>query len=328
MDKIQSTVTSTRIRLARNVKNLPFPNRLSGEEGIYTLLAKVQKTCDALFPNKYYKIDGMDRYESESLVERHLISRNLQKSKYGGAFISESEDISVMVFEEDHLRIQSIMRGFNLENAYNAVAKIDSELKKNVEIAFDQKLGYLTACPTNLGAAMRASVMLFLPGLTKLGLIDNIIMKFQDLGMTIRGIYGEGSKAEGYVYQISNQASISLSETEILNKIKKYVMQIVDYETDAREKLKSSLGIDLQNDIMISYGILKYACKMSSQEFNQNLASVKLGVALGYLNLDMDKLNSLSVLTQPAMLCFLKKKELTPQQRDIYRAEIAKSMIG
>ena len=328
MDNMSSIVVSSRVRLARNVKNLPFPNRLNGEEGIYTLLSNVQKTCNSLFSNKYYKMDSMDKYETESLVERHLISRNLQKSKYGGAFISDSEDISVMVFEEDHLRIQSIMRGFNLEAAYNNVAKIDAELKKNVEIAFDQRLGYLTACPTNLGSAMRASVMMFLPGLTKLGKIENLIVQSQKLGITIRGIYGEGSKAEGYMYQISNQASISLSETEILDKIKNIVTQIIDLENDARERLKNQLGLDLKNEIMISYGILKYACKMSSQELTQNLAMIKLGVALGYLDLDMDKLNSLSVITQPAMLCYLKKKELTPEQRDVYRAEITKKMIG
>lgn len=328
MDSYKSTVVSTRIRLARNINNLPFPNRLSGEEEIYSvLLAGVKKACDKLFANKYYQMSKINQYDSESLVERHLISRNLQSSKYGSVFISDSEDISVMVNEEDHLRIQSIIEGYSLEGAYNNVAKVDAELKKNLDIAFDSQLGYLTSCPTNLGCAMRASVMLFLPGLTMTGMIDSLVIKFQEIGITIRGIYGEGSKAEGYMYQVSNQAAISLSEKDILKKVGSVVDSLVKGEEIARSNLMKKRGIDLKNEIMISYGILKYACKMSSQEFMQNLSLVKLGVALGYLDLDMDKLNQLFVITQPAMLCYIEKRDLTPLDRDIMRAEMVKKTL-
>lgn len=328
MNIFETTVVSTRVRLARNINGLPFPNRLRGEEQIYSVLyAGVKKACDRVFANDYYSMATIDSLTSQALVERHLISKNLQKSKYGAAFISKPEDISVMVNEEDHLRIQSIIRGFHLEDAYNNVAKVDAEIKKNLDVAFDPKLGYLTSCPTNLGSAMRASVMLFLPGLTMTNRIEALILKYQQLGITIRGIYGEGSKAEGDLYQVSNQAAISLSESEILNMVKKVVENIVNLEDVARKEIAQRRGLDLKNDIMISYGILKYACKMSSQELMQNLALVKLGVALGYININMEKLNNLTVNTQPAMMCFITKKNMSAEQRDIARVKMVQDTL-
>ena len=328
MNIFETTVVSTRVRLARNINGLPFPNRLRGEEQIYSVLyAGVKKACDRVFANDYYSMATIDSLTSQALVERHLISKNLQKSKYGAAFISKPEDISVMVNEEDHLRIQSIIRGFHLEDAYNNVAKVDAEIKKNLDVAFDPKLGYLTSCPTNLGSAMRASVMLFLPGLTMTNRIEALILKYQQLGITIRGIYGEGSQAEGDLYQVSNQAAISLSESEILNMVKKVVENIVNLEDVARKEIAQRRGLDLKNDIMISYGILKYACKMSSQELMQNLALVKLGVALGYININMEKLNNLTVNTQPAMMCFITKKNMSAEQRDIARVKMVQDTL-
>ena len=328
MDMFSTTVVSTRIRLARNINNLPFPNRLNGEEGIYSVLyTGAKKACDEVFLNDFYQIGKLDPLKSQALVERHLISKNLQKSKYGAAIISKPEDISVMINEEDHLRIQSIIRGFHLEDAYNNVAKVDAHIKKYLDIAYDNKLGYLTACPTNLGSAMRASVMLFLPGLTMTNKIETIILRYQQAGITIRGIYGEGSKADGYLYQVSNQAAISLSESEILNMVKKVVEQIVGYEDQARKEISKIRGLDLQNDIMISYGILKYAIKMSSQELMQNLAMVKLGVALGYLKLNMENLNNLTVNTQPAMMCFITKKKMSALERDIARVKMVQDTL-
>ena len=328
MNIFETTVVSTRVRFARNINGLPFPNRLRGEEQIYSVLyAGVKKACDRVFANDYYSMATIDSLTSQALVERHLISKNLQKSKYGAAFISKPEDISVMVNEEDHLRIQSIIRGFHLEDAYNNVAKVDAEIKKNLDVAFDPKLGYLTSCPTNLGSAMRASVMLFLPGLTMTNRIEALILKYQQLGITIRGIYGEGSKAEGDLYQVSNQAAISLSESEILNMVKKVVENIVNLEDVARKEIAQRRGLDLKNDIMISYGILKYACKMSSQELMQNLALVKLGVALGYININMEKLNNLTVNTQPAMMCFITKKNMSAEQRDIARVKMVQDTL-
>ena len=328
MDIFDTTVVSTRIRLARNINGLPFPRRLNGEEKIYSVLyAGVKKACDEVFANDYYSMNNIDDLTSQALVERHLISNNLQKSKYGAAFISKPEDISVMVNEEDHLRIQSIIRGFHLEAAYNNVAKVDAQIKKYLDIAFDPKLGYLTACPTNLGSAMRASVMLFLPGLTMTNKIETIILRYQQSGITIRGIYGEGSNAEGYLYQVSNQAAISLSESEILNMVKKVVEQLVNLEDIARKEVAQKRGLDLQNDIMISYGILRYAIKMSSQELMQNLALVKLGVGLGYLKLNMENLNNLTVNTQPAMMCFITKKKMSALERDIARVKMVQDTL-
>jgi len=328
MNIFETTVVSTRIRLARNINNLPFPRRLKGEEEIYSVLyAGVKKSCDKLFSNDFYQMSTINELLSQSLVERHLISKNLQKSPYGAVFISKAEDISVMVNEEDHLRIQSIIRGFHLEDAYNNVAKVDGEIKKNLDVAFDSRLGYLTSCPTNLGSGMRASVMLFLPGLTMTNKIESIILKYQGYGITIRGIYGEGSKAEGYLYQVSNQAAISLSESEILNKVKKVVETLVNLENDARREIERIQGLELKNSIMISYGILKYACMMSSQELMQNLALVKLGVALGYLKLNMENLNNLTINTQPAMMCYITKTQMNAKQRDLVRVKMVQDIL-
>ncbi len=329
-NKYANTVISTRVRLARNINNLPFPRRLQGQEEIYSVLLKgVKESCDALYKNQYrfYQMDKIDDADSLSLVERHLISKNLQNSQYGAAFITEGEDISIMVNEEDHLRIQSIVKGFNLETAFNKAAEIDKELKNHLDIAYDEKLGYLTACPTNLGSAMRASVMMFLPALSMTNMIETVILRYQDEGITIRGIYGEGSKAEGYIYQISNQAAISLSEKEILKRVGNAVENLINAEEIARNNLKAARGIDLQNDIMISYGILKYCCKISSQEMMQDLALVKLGVNLGYLKLDMNKLNDMLVLSQPGMLCYISKQKLDARGRDIERAKFIKNYL-
>ena len=327
-NQYKNTVISTRIRLARNINNLPFPNRLSNQEEIYSVLVRgVEKSCKEVFGSQYdsFQMNSINNIIANALVERHLISKDLKESEYGWAFINKSEDVSIMVNEEDHIRVQSIVNGFNLEAAYNTAAKVDKALKNNLDIAYDEKLGYLTACPTNLGSAMRASVMLFLPGLSRLGTIENVILQCKQAGMTIRGLYGEGSNADGYIYQVSNQAAVALSEDEIIKKVKVVVESMCKAEDKARERLKNEQNFELKNEIMISYGILKYCVKISSKEAMQNLAMVKLGVALGYIEEDVDTLNRLIVLIQPGMLCYIAKKELDPLTRDIDRASVIKN---
>ena len=329
-NKYSDIVISSRIRLARNIVDIPFPRKLEGQEEIYSKLYKgIEKACNNLFKYDFYKMDNIDNLTAQQLKEQHLISDNLIKSKYGAAYISNTKDISIMANEEDHLRIQCIHSGFDLDGAYNQIVKVDSELAKNLNYAFDPRLGYLTSCPTNLGTAMRASVMIFLPALTMIGKIDAFINKFQTVdGITTRGVYGEGSKAEGYMYQISNQSAISLSENEILKKMTLVVTKLCQAEIEARQILKEKRGIDLQDDIMRAYGILKYAVKMSSNETNVNIAMVKLGVSLGYIDCDIDKLNRLLVLTQPAMVCSMfDNKIISADKRDKARAEIIKKLL-
>lgn len=328
MDYMKDVVFSTRIRLARNIKDLPFPHRLSGEEEIYGVLMKgVEQAVSKLMKADFYKMSDMDELTKQTLVEKHLISPGLTQSQYGAVVVSKNEDVSVMINEEDHIREQCIMDGYAPEQAYQTIAAVDKEIGKVLVVAHDEKLGYLNTCPTNLGAGMRASVMLFLPALSMSGAIGSIIRAIQDLGFTTRGVYGEGSKAQGFMYQISNQAAIGQSERQILDRLNGVVMKIVDAERQARSNLAKTQGAKLKDKIMRAYGTLKYATMMSSEEFMELLALVKWGVCEHYIDADMDKLNSLITVTQPAMLCKLAGKKLGADERDVARAAMVRNLL-
>ncbi|MGN0771646.1 MAG: ATP--guanido phosphotransferase [Christensenellales bacterium] len=328
MDNMKDVVYSTRIRLARNIKGLPFPHRLSGEEEIYSVLMKgVEQATGKLFKSDFYKMSNLDDLTRQTLVEKHLISPDLTQSQYGAVVISKNEDIAIMINEEDHIREQCIVDGYAPKQAYSTLATVDREISEVLPVAHDEKLGYLNTCPTNLGAGMRASVMLFLPALAMSGAITSIIRAIQDLGFTTRGVYGEGSKAEGFMYQISNQAAIGQSEKQILDRLDGVVMKIVDAERQARSNLAKSQGSKLKDKIMRAYGTLKYAVMMSSEEFMELLALVKLGVCEHYIDADIDKLNSLITVTQPAMLCKLAGKKLGADERDVARAAMVKNLL-
>ncbi|MEG1536485.1 MAG: ATP--guanido phosphotransferase, partial [Clostridia bacterium] len=259
MESEKDIVYSTRVRLARNITALPFPNKLNGEEEIYSVLMKnVDEACNKFCKTTVYKMSELSAIDGRALVERHLASPDLiANCPYGALILNKNEDISIMLNEEDHIRAQCIMSGWQLESAYNRIAKIDEEIAKRVDYAFDKNFGYLTACPTNLGAGMRASAMLFLPALSMSGSINSILNEYRANGITVRGVYGEGSKVEGYLYQFSNQASISLSEKEIINTMNMVIRKLVDAEKIARKNLSNSRVVELKNEIMRAYGILQ-----------------------------------------------------------------------
>lgn len=328
MEDFKDIVVSTRIRLARNINGLPFPNKLDGQEKIYAMFKNVQSALDEHCKSKYYRISDMSSIEAQAMVEKHIISPDLLVATHGAVLVSEGEDISIMLNEEDHIREQCFVRGLGLQSAYAKLQKIDKSIAQKVDIAYDKNLGYLTACPTNIGAGMRASVMLFLPALTMLGAISSLLAKYQQAGWTTRGVYGEGSDAEGYMYQISNQASIAQSESEIIARMNYVVTKLVEAEKEARNRLLQRQGIDLKDEIMRAYGALNYACKMSSQEFMKKLALVKLGVYYKYINAEINKLNQLVVMSQPAMLCKLANKKLTAEERDITRIALIKKILS
>lgn len=329
-DDMKDVVYSSRVRLARNIRGLAFPHRLRGEEEIYSvLMQKVKKACDSVTETDFYPVKGTDPMQLQVLVEKHLVSPKLvQECPYGAVLVSKDESLSVMLNEEDHIREQCIVDGMGLEQAYRSVARIDQAIAKELPIAYDDSLGYLTACPTNLGAAMRASAMVFLPALTMTGTIESFIRKYQENGITTRGVYGEGSRAEGDLYQISNQAAIGMSEQEILDRMQLVVTKLVEAERIARQNVAKREGIALKDTIMRAYGTLRYACVLSSQELMERIALVKLGVTLQYIDCDMTKLNQLIVMSQPAMLCKLAGKNLNAQERDVTRAALVKKMIG
>lgn len=322
-------VVSTRIRLARNIKGLPFPKRLSGQEEIYSVLMKgVKEACDELFETKFYKMCDIDSLLAQSYVEKHLISNDLVKNvNFGALAVNKDEDVAVMINEEDHIREQCITDGFDLDGAYEKLVRVDRKISEKLDIAFDPKLGYLTACPTNLGAAMRASVMLFLPALTISKKMNSLINELQKLDFTTRGVYGEGSEAQGFMYQISNQATVGKSEEDIIKLVKKTVGSIIEIERKERENLKKTLGVELQDKIMRAFGVLTNCYLIDSAEFSELLGYVKLGVALGYIDRDMSKINKLLTLSQPAMLCMLAAKVLQPRDRDKARAALGRKFL-
>ena len=231
---IQTIVTSTRIRLARNLSAYPFPDKLDkklASEIVYLVGEELGKI------DEFEKCDmgRFDKTQATLLQEQHLISPALIRRKgLASAFISSDKSISIMVNEEDHLRQQYIYKGFDLYKAYERISGIDDALGSSLDFAYDEKLGYLTACPSNLGTGMRASVMMFLPALTESGKIGALVNEAQKLGLTVRGLYGEGSDAEGYMYQISNEVTLGICEEEILSKVDKVVLEVVNLEARAR----------------------------------------------------------------------------------------------
>lgn len=328
MVSAQNTVISSRVRLARNINGLPFPHMLKGNEpNIKELFKIVKEVCDARFKNNLYYIPKLNNLQANVLIENHLISPKLCESEFGGAVISEDKSICVMLNEEDHLREQCILSGYRLEEAYKNIESLDVVLRSRLDIAFKEGYGHLTACPTNLGAGMRASVMMFLPAITMNRTIDAMIRNIKDSGVTIRGVYGEGSTADGYMYQISNQSTVGLSEEEILSTVKSLVSQLCEMEEQARRSLLSRRSIDVEDEIMRAYGTLLFAKKMSSQEFMRNIAMVKLGVSYGFVRQDIAELNKLITQTQKNTLSFNAGKNLNATERDVLRASIVRESL-
>ena len=276
---IETIVISTRIRLARNLSAYPFPLTMSDThaEDIAYLVGEELRKLDEF---ERYDIEQLDRQKALFLQEKYLISPALMKSKKGVAFVSADETISVMVNEEDHLREQYIYRGFDLYKAYERISGIDEGLGSALDFAFDEKFGYLTACPSNLGTGMRASVMMFLPGLAWSGELKNFLPTLKAGGLTVRGAFGEGTRAEGYVYQISNERTLGLSEQEILEQMVRMTMTLCDLELRAREEMKSKT--EIRDRCLRAYGLLTNCAILGLKEFLTGIADVRLGLTLGY----------------------------------------------
>lgn len=329
MKSYDDVVCSTRVRLARNIKGLKFPHALSGEEEIYSVLYKgVLQACNNIFPNNYYDIATMDSIEAEAMKERHLVSDNLiKKVNYGALILSKTEDISIMLNEEDHIREQAILSGYRLDDCYRLINTVDDEIAKYVPIAFDERYGYLTTCLTNIGNGMRASAMVFLPALTMAEGMPKLIKALEKVGLTARGVYGEGSDSEGCMYQISNQYLQMRPEKEVLTILKTSLEQIFDIERKEREILYKKAKDKITDMTMRSYGLITNAYMMDAKEFIQNLTNVELGVCLGIISLDMEKLYKLAVYTQRAMLSKLAGRRLSEIDENRTRMAIVKKML-
>jgi len=325
-------VISSRIRLARNLRDIPFPHKLSEEKGkeVVNLLEEAIYTASPMKDNyKSIYLWEQDDNTCRGFVEKHFISPKLIVNRQKAAFIMDNEEtVSIMVNEEDHIRLQTISGGLKLEEAYDLADKLDNLLEEKLEYAFNEKLGYLTACPTNIGTGLRASVMIHLPALAMNNEMDGVINAVTKVGMTIRGLYGEGSKSEGNLYQISNQVTLGLTEEDIINNLKAVVMQIINQENLSRQRLISKYKYELQDKVYRSVGILKSAVILDSKECLNLLSNVRMAVEMGIIkDVDLAQLNTLLVETQPATLQQAVNSKLTDKERDLNRARLVRKKL-
>ena len=325
-------VVSSRVRLARNLRDLPFPRRMTPEQR-RELCGRVSKAIDAgKFTGglAFSKLD-MGKLTNEqvlSLVERHCISPEFAQEREGRLLLlSADESVSVMVGEEDHLRIQVISANKNLASCMELANQLDDLLDEQLEFAFDEKLGYLTQCPTNLGTGLRASVMLHLPALEQTGAAAKLAANVQKLGLTLRGTYGEGSKAQGSLYQLSNQVTLGISEEAAVQNLSGIAQQIIDQERRARKALAEQPN--LCDAIWRAYGVLRYCRSLSSEEFIKYLSFVRLGAALGYFEqLDFAALDTLLYTAGAGSIMAAQRRQMSPAQRDTARAEMVRQALA
>lgn len=325
-------VMSSRIRLARNLAAYPFFHWASKKEQEDVLrisketLLSSKKLKDALFLD----IGKLDSIDKQFLVERHLMSKeHMVDAENKGLLVSDNEVISIMVNEEDHFRIQVMKSGFDLKDAWQIINDIDDDISGVLDFAYSMELGYLTACPTNTGTGLRASVMLHLPSLVMTKQITKVLHAITKLSLTARGLYGEGTEASGNFFQISNQVSLGHKEEDLIDNIERIIKQIIEHELSARESLFSNNRDPLEDRIWRAYGTLRNAHIITSNETIDLLSLVRLGVDLGLIKeLDRSLVNELFILTQPAHLQKLEKKKLNSNQRDIKRAQIIREKMG
>jgi protein arginine kinase len=317
-------VLSTRIRLARNLAGPPFPERADvlQRRDVLTRCADQISALPQMNKGTFYDIADLSTLEKQVLVERHLISRELCDGDEGaGVYINKGQTCSVMINEEDHLRIQFLKTGFNLKSVWKLIDAFDSELEKTIDMAFSPEFGYLTACPTNLGTGLRASVMMHLPGLVVAGQMERVIRAVSQLGITVRGLFGEGSDAGGHIFQISNQQTLGESELEILERLGNVLKTIIDHELNARYKYLEEHRAKLFDQIGRAYGILKNAHVISSDEALNMLSFVRLAVDFGMLpEVNRADVDRLVIECQPGHVQYAAHKDIEPDARDITRA--------
>ena len=314
-------VLSTRVRLARNLTEYPFPIRLdeAQRKDIGNTVRDILDS-DNTYKLNFTDMSALSSAQTVSLAEKHLISPEFACDTLGRSLLlSDDEDISIMICEEDHIRIQTVYPGLSLEEAFETALKIDEILENKLSYAFDDNLGYLTQCPTNIGTALRASVMLHLPALNKKGAMQRLSTTVAKLGLTLRGSYGEGSEVSGDIYQLSNQVTLGISEEAAIKNLNSIAMQIIAQEKQARALLVKDE--DYLDRIYRAYGILKSAYKLTSKELINLISYVRVGVSEGILDIPAEKLRELTVLLQPATLNAISGKMLTQAERDILRSQ-------
>lgn len=325
-------VISSRVRLARNVRGFHYITRMDeAERANCEAHIRAQITDGGIAqPGSYFSLHETGALDRKLLVERHLISKEHEDATHArGVAVNTDESIAIMVNEEDHIRLQAIQSGFQLRDAWTLCNKVDDQLEARLEYSFSPQLGYLTACPTNVGTGVRVSVMLHLPGLVMTRHMEKVFQAVSKINLAVRGLYGEGTEASGHFYQISNQVTLGRSETEILANVEAVIPAIVRYEHEARQTLLAKDRKRLEDRVWRAYGMLKYAQVLASDEAMMMLSFVRMGVHLGLLShLVLRDVNELFVFTQPAHLQKLNGGPLEPVQRDIQRAEFVRKRLA
>ncbi|WP_068556840.1 protein arginine kinase [Thermotalea metallivorans] len=326
-------IISSRIRLARNIEDFPFPIALTKHKS-KELIQKVSSGIlegNTTLKNEFklYELEEMPPLERQVLVETYLISSHLAEQwEKSAVLLNRDESVSIMINEEDHIRIQCLLPGLQLNEAWDLADKIDDVLEERIQYAFDEQLGYLTSCPTNVGTGIRASVMVHLPALTMTGYINRILQAAGQIGLAVRGIYGEGTEFLGNIFQISNQLTLGRNEAEIISNLKDVTLQIIQKERDARNTLLSSNPIQLEDRIYRSFGVLANARILSSQECMQLLSDLRLGIDTQIIKgISMDVVNQIMVMSQGAYLQKIAGKPLSAHERDIRRAALIREKI-
>lgn len=323
-------IISSRIRLARNLKDIPFKVKQSNEDA-KKLLEKIKEITPSIgYGLKFLNLKDIDDITKMSLIEKHLISPDIVlKDKQNSAIlINEDENICIMINEEDHLRIQVFSSGFNLQSILQLSTEIDEKIDSLLNYACNKEFGYLTSCPTNVGTGLRASVMVHLPALRITGNLSKVLRIVNSFGMTIRGVYGEDSKATGDIYQISNNQTLGVDEKEIISNIENITRKVIEQERIARKYIAKNT-IEIEDKVYRDFGILTNARKITSEECNNLLSNIKLGVDLGIINqLDDIKVKKIYLYTKPANLQKYKGEILNEYERDIKRAEVIKQIIS
>jgi len=321
-------VISSRIRIARNLTGMPFPVRMSAQdrqslnERVKNAVATINDP--AISSLKFIELAKVPKLEIAAMVERHVISADFAaKGENSAILLNEDETVCVMIGEEDHIRIQVVLGGLNLESAYNIAYKIERLLDSALHFAFDERLGYLTACPTNLGTGLRAGVMLHLPILEAENSVANLSESIRKIGFTVRGIYGEGSSSKASMYQISNQITLGIDEKTAIDNLSVITKQIIEQEKQRREAFNK---IKLEDIAWRAYGNLKFARVLSSEEMFREVSKIKLGIGMGIIECEETLPMKILIETQPNML-MCRFGNMAPDERDIKRAEMVRAML-
>ncbi len=325
-------VVSSRLRLARNLKGFPFLQKLvpAQQEQIVELMKGVLEKSTVLKKGHYLRYNDLTDLDRQFLLERHLISREHANEKgHKAVAVTPDEQVSVMVLEEDHLRLQVFQSGFNLAESWRVVNQLDTEIEKNAEFSFSPTLGYLTACPTNVGTGLRASCMLHLPSLVLTKQVHKVLQALAKLNLAARGLYGEGTQATGNFFQFSNQMTLGQQEEEIIDNLASVIRQVVDQEREARGFLGEKRKAKFEDQIWRALGTLKAARVISSSEATQLLSLLQLGILMGLVksNLTHQDLNALFLLIQPAHLQKISAKTLNSTERDVRRADLIREKL-